>query len=76
MSQWYSTKSLYAVIGQDDTAVEFGTKNGNYVIKDNYSEYILTDQFDIDFTGSMFDNPNVYLNNKLYNSSYKVCIHY
>ena len=43
MSQWYSTLFLYTDIEQDDVGVEFGTKYGDSVIEDNYSDYILTD---------------------------------
>ena len=53
--QWHRTLSLYASIGQDDGAVEFGTKYGDSVIEYNYFDYILTDQFDTDFACSMFD---------------------
>ena len=58
MSQWYNPFSLYVSIRLDDAGVEFRTKYVDSVIKDNYSDYILTDQFNTDFACSMFDKSN------------------
>ena len=65
MSQWYSTLFLYTGIEQDDVGVEFGTKYGDSVIEDNYSDYILTDQVDTVFAYTMFDKSkclNIWIN--------------